>query len=44
MLGETTACYLDLALLSPPNEVLALIVAAEKQDDPLALGVAEDPQ
>jgi len=44
MLGQAAACHLDLVILSPPAGVLALVVAAEQQDDPVAGRVAEHPE
>jgi len=41
ILGQAAARYLDLALLSPSTGVLALVVTAKQQDDPVAGGVAE---
>ena len=44
MLGQATTRHLDLTILSPAPGVLALVVAAQQQDDPLSGGVAEDPE
>jgi hypothetical protein len=44
MLGQATARYFDLVILPPARGVLALVVASEQEDDPVARGVAEHPQ
>jgi len=44
MLAQASARHLDLVILSPPTGILALVVAAEQQDDPVAGGVAEHPE
>jgi hypothetical protein len=44
IVGEAPAGHVDLSCLSPQAGVAGLVVAAKKQDDAVAHGVAEDAQ
>ena len=43
VLAETATCHMDLAILPSPTWVLAFVVAAEQQDEPIAGRMAEHP-